>query len=100
MTTDTLAAVPQFSYLQVLGYQDDWAYVYNSRARGTAYLLGALLGPSDPPPVAGSVHRHQGPVASIEAVGRTVGSAAVAFFPVDDKFAYTAWLGHNPPQHR
>src|SRR5262249_49844768 len=48
--TDVLASLPQFSYLQVLGYAGDWAYVYNPRARGTAYAPSRLLGPSDPPP--------------------------------------------------
>jgi hypothetical protein len=30
-------------------------------------------------------------------MGRSVGSARVAFYPVDDKFAYVASLGHNLP---
>src|SRR5262249_9622153 len=41
--TDTLASLPQFSYLQIVGYRDDWAYVYNPRARGTAYAPSSLL---------------------------------------------------------
>jgi len=34
---------------------------------------------------------------SIEEMGRTVGSASIAYYPVDDKFAYTSSLGHNVP---
>jgi hypothetical protein len=94
--TDKLASVPQFSYLQVLGYQGDWAYVYNPRARGTAYAPSNVLGPSDPPP-AWITAEPPSPTASIERMGRTVGSAPVAFYPVDDKFAFTGKLGHNIP---
>src|SRR5205814_10510609 len=87
-TTDVLARVPQFSYLQVLGYQGDWAYVYNPRAGGTAYAPSSLLGPSDAPPswvTAGPPK----PVSSLEQVARVVGNAPVAFYPVEDKFAIT-----------
>jgi hypothetical protein len=92
--TATLAQLPQFSYLQVLGYQGDWAYVYNPRARGTAYVRSNLVGPTDPPP-AWVTAPAPAPIGSVEQVGRTVGAAAVAYYPVDDKFAYTSRLGHN-----
>jgi L,D-transpeptidase catalytic domain len=94
--TDTLASVPQFSYLQVLGYSGDWAYVYNPRARGTAYVRSDAIGPSDPPP-AWVTAPPPTPVASVEMMGRTVGKAPLAYYPVDDKFAYTSSLGHNVP---
>jgi hypothetical protein len=94
--TDTLARVPRYSYLQILGYQGDWAYVYNPRARGTAYALSTILGPTDPPP-AWVTAPPPASTASLEMMGRTVGSAAVAYYPVDDKFAYTSSLGHNVP---
>jgi len=90
-STAKLADVPQFSYLEVLGYQGDWAYVYNPRARGTAYAPSSALGPSDPPP--GWVTAPPPvPVASVEEIGRTVGKAPLAYYPVDDKFAYTSSL--------
>src|SRR5215207_3808486 len=44
-STQRLATLPQFSYLQVLDYTGEWAYVYDPRARGTAYVPSALLGP-------------------------------------------------------
>jgi hypothetical protein len=96
VTTDVLASIPQFSYLQVLGYAGEWAYVYNPRARGTAYLPSRALGPSDPPP-AWVTAPVPPPIASIEQSGRSVGEAPVAFYPVDDKFAYVSRLGHNQP---
>jgi hypothetical protein len=95
-STDTLARVPKYSYLQILGYQGDWAYVYNPRARGTAYALSTILGPTDPPP-AWVTAPPPSSSASLEEMGRTVGSAQVAYYPVDDKFAYTTSLGHNVP---
>lgn len=95
-TTDTLARVPQFSYLQVLGYSGDWAYVYNPRARGTAYVQSSAVGPSDAPP-AWVTAPPPSPAASVEMMGRTVGKAQLAYYPVDDKFAYTTSLGHNQP---
>jgi hypothetical protein len=94
--TAVLARVPQFSYLQVLGYAGDWAYVYNPRARGTAYTPSATLGPSDAPPTWVTAPP-PAPTTRIDKIGRTVGSGAVAFFPVDDKFAYVTRLGHNAP---
>src|SRR5262249_22117650 len=36
-------------------------------------------------------------LASVELMGRTVGNAPLAYYPVDDKFAYTTSLGHNVP---
>jgi hypothetical protein len=95
-STSTLATVPPFTYLQVLGYQGDWAYVYNPRAKGTAYAPSGLLGPSDPPP-AWVTAAPPPATATIERMGRSVGNAPVAYYPVDDKFAYTGQLGHNVP---
>ncbi len=92
--TDILANLPQFSYLQILGYNGEWAYVYNPRARGTAYTPSRLLGPSDAPP-AWVTAPPPAALASVEQTGRTVGNAALAFYPVDDKFAYVDRLGHN-----
>ena len=94
--TDLLARVPQFSYLQILGYHGDWAYVYNPRARGTAFAPSGMLGPSDPPPAWVTAGPPK-PTASIEAMGRAVGNPSVDFYPVDDKFASVGSLGHNLP---
>ncbi|HET6315915.1 MAG TPA: L,D-transpeptidase family protein, partial [Chloroflexota bacterium] len=94
--TDVLATVPQFSYLQILGYSGDWAYVYNPRARGTAYALSRQLGPSDPPP-AWVTAAPPAAERKVEEMGRTVGPAHVAFYPVADPFAYVSQLGHNRP---
>jgi hypothetical protein len=55
------------SPLQILSYQDNWAYVYNPRGKGTAWLHSDLLGPSDPP----SAYVYQTPPADEEAMGQT-----------------------------
>jgi hypothetical protein len=94
--TDILSRIPQFSYLQVLGYTGEFAYVFNPRARGTAYISSMLLGPSDPPP-AWVTAPPPTPVAALEIMGRSVGNAQIAFYPVTDKFAYVSRLDHNSP---
>ena len=94
--TDVLSKIPQFSYLQVLSYAGDFAYVYNPRARGTAYVSSALLGPSDPPP-AWVTAPPPASAASVELMGRSVGNAQIAFYPVNDKFAYVGHLDNNLP---
>jgi hypothetical protein len=35
--------------LQVLGYEGDWAYVFNPHTQGTAYIASSLLAPGLPP---------------------------------------------------
>jgi hypothetical protein len=94
--TDVLANLPQFSYLQILGYSGEWAYVFNPRAKGTAYIPSRQLGPSDAPP-AWVTAQPPPAVERVEQSGRTVGAAYLAFYPVEDKFAYTSRLGHNQP---
>jgi L,D-transpeptidase catalytic domain len=96
VNSERLATVPQFSYLQILDYSGEWARVYDPRARGTAYIQSNLVGESSPPP-AWVTAPPPPATASIEQMGRSVGNSPVAFYPVDDRFAYTSRLGHNVP---
>lgn len=48
-SADAFATLRPMAPLQILGYADDWAYVYNPRTRGTAYVQSNVLGPADPP---------------------------------------------------
>jgi hypothetical protein len=41
--------IPALSTLQVLGYQGDWAHVFNPRTKTEAYLPSDELGPGDAP---------------------------------------------------
>lgn len=72
--------------LQVLGYAGDWAYVYNPRAKGTAYVPSAVLGPgdapsryaeADPPPVDDEMDRN----------GWVAEDTPLAFYPTGDPAA-------------
>jgi L,D-transpeptidase catalytic domain len=50
--SDTAVAfgdIPADVTLQILGYQADWAHVYNPRSRAVAWTPSDQLGPSDPP---------------------------------------------------
>jgi L,D-transpeptidase catalytic domain len=46
---DRFAVLGSGAPLEILGYQGDFASVWNPRTRGTAYVRSDLLGPSDPP---------------------------------------------------
>ena len=48
-SADAFTTLRPMAPLQILGYAGDWAYVYNPRTRGTAYVESNLLGPGDPP---------------------------------------------------
>jgi hypothetical protein len=95
-STHSFGTLPQFTYLQVLGYDGEWAYVYNPRARGTGYVSSHHLGPAEPPPA----YVTAPPPPALEAVnraGRTVGEAPLAYYPVADPWVYEKRLGHNAP---
>lgn len=92
--SEVLGALRQFTYLQILGYEDIWARVYDPRTRSTVYVPSDVLGPVDvPPPYIAAP-----PPAAIEAIGlpgRVVGGANLAFYPTPAEEAQTARLRHN-----
>ena len=47
--SDEFSTLRPLAPLQILGYAGDWAYVYNPRTKGTAFVKGDALGPGDPP---------------------------------------------------
>jgi hypothetical protein len=79
--------------LRIMGYAGDWAYVYNPRSHGTAYVQADLLGPGDapsafaemdPPPVEQELDRQ----------GRVQQDTPVSVYPTDDESAaYTQLPG-------
>ena len=82
------------SPVQVLGYDGDWAYIYEPHARGTAYVHADLLGPSDPP----SPYLLKRPPDVEEPLaerGLLTASAPLAVYPTDDEEAADAWLRPN-----
>jgi L,D-transpeptidase catalytic domain len=48
-SSETFTHLRAGSPLQILSQQGDWTYVYNPRAKGTAWVHSDALGPSDPP---------------------------------------------------
>jgi hypothetical protein len=80
--SDTFRELRPGSPLQILGYVEDWASVYDPRPgeQGTAYVRSELLGPTDPP--SGYVFRE--PPADDEPVdqtGRLVVDTSLAVYP-------------------
>ena len=72
--------------LEILGYAGDWAYVYNPRTKGTAYVQSDLLGAADPP--SAWAEADPPPVeAELDRVGWASGTTPLAFYPTDDPAA-------------
>jgi hypothetical protein len=46
---DAIGAIPALETLQVLGYQGNWAHVFDPRSRTEAFVPSDELGPGDPP---------------------------------------------------
>jgi len=78
--------------LQILGYAGDWAYVYNPRGKGTAYVKSDQLGPGDPP--SSYVDKDPPPLdESLDRTGRVDQDVALSFYPTDDPAAAYSQLG-------
>src|SRR6266851_8528393 len=45
--SDTLATLRQFTYLAVLGYDGEWARVFNPRSRDVGFVPSDGIGPTD-----------------------------------------------------
>ena len=90
-----VGTVRQFTYLQVLGYQGDFARVWNPRTRGEFYVRSDTLGGVDAPPPAYITADAPPPLESVELPARTVGRAGLAFYPTPDGEAFTTTLPHN-----
>jgi len=84
--SDRFATLRSSAPLQILGYAADWAYVYNPRTKGTAYVHGDLLAPADPPP---SYAEAEAPPVEEELnrTGRVQDQTALSFYPTDDPAA-------------
>src|SRR5438067_12030366 len=47
--SDPIATLRQFSYLAIVGYDGDWAKVFNPRNRTTGFVPSDQIGPTDSP---------------------------------------------------
>jgi hypothetical protein len=84
--------------LQIQGYAGGWAYVYNPRTKGTAYLPSDQLGPADPP----SSYAEAEPPPTAEDIDRTgwVGDdTPLAMYPTPDPAAAYTELAAGTSVH-
>ena len=78
--------IPALSTLQVLGYEGEWAHVYDPRARTEAYVASEQLGPGDPP--SRFLLMPPPPLSDeFEARGVVTEPASLALYPTDDEEA-------------
>jgi hypothetical protein len=92
--TDDLGPLRPFTYLQILGYEDTWAHVYNPRTHITAYISSDLLGPTDTPPD----YITADPPPALEEINlpaRSRRGAVLHFYPTPDPDSETDVLPHN-----
>lgn len=74
------------SPLQILGYAGDWAYVYNPRSHGTAFVKADQLGPGDPPSAYAEMDAP--PVEQdMDRQGHVGQDTPLSFYPTDDDAA-------------
>jgi hypothetical protein len=84
--------------LQILGYAGDWAYVFNPRSKGTAYVRSDQLGPGDAP----SSYAQQDPPPlddQMDRTGRVGQDTPLSFYPTDDPSAAYTQLSAGSSVH-
>jgi hypothetical protein len=92
--SEPLANLRQFTYLAVLGYDGEWARVFNPRTRGVGFVPSHSIGPADSPP--DYILADPPPaVDEINSVGRTLRGTPVSFFPTPDADAQTETFSLN-----
>ncbi len=92
-----VGALRQFTYLELLGYQDEWAHVFDPRSKTEGFIPSDQLGPSDSPPS----YLTAPPPATVDLVqmpGRIVGNPSFSYYPTPDPDAQLGVpLAHNAP---
>jgi hypothetical protein len=94
--SDPLATLRQFSYLEVRGYDGDWAQVFNPRTRTTGFVPSDAIGPTDPPPPFITADPPP-PIDEFDVHGRAIRGAAASFYPTPDREAHVENLALNAP---
>jgi hypothetical protein len=97
--TEYLGQLRQYTYLDVRGYEDTWARVYNPRTRVMAYIPSELLGPTEGPPPPYISAEPPPTLEPINVPGRVLRTARVSFYPTSEGDAQIATLPHNTPVH-
>jgi len=93
---EPIANLRQFTYLEVTGYQGEWAEVLNPRTRQTGFVPSDAIGPTDPPPAYLTANPPPG-VDEIDMVGRSIRGAPLSFYPTPDQDAQLETLTLNSP---
>jgi len=93
---EPIANLRQFTYLEVTGYQGEWAEVLNPRTRQTGFVPSDAIGPTDPPPAYLTADPPPG-VDEIDMVGRSIRGAPLSFYPTPDPDAQLETLTLNSP---
>jgi L,D-transpeptidase catalytic domain len=94
--SEPVADLRQFTYLEVTGYQGEWAEVVNPHTRQKGFVPSDAIGPTDPPPAYLTADPPPG-VDEINAVGRSIRGAPVSFYPTPDPDAQLETLTLNTP---
>src|SRR5437879_1773228 len=78
--SDPIATLRQFTYLAVLGYDGEWARVFNPRTKEVGFVPSEGIGPTDAPPA--YITADPPPtVDQVDMVGRTLRGAPLTFYP-------------------
>jgi L,D-transpeptidase catalytic domain len=84
--SEAFATLRPLAPLEILGFAGDWAYVYNPRTKGTAYVKQEQLGPGDPP--SSYVDLEPPPIEEeLDKQGRVSEDTPLSFFPASDEAA-------------
>jgi hypothetical protein len=92
--SDVLGTLRKFTYLDVRGYQGEWAEVFNPRTRMSGFIPSDAIGPADAPPAYVTADPPPA-VDEVNAEGRSARGAALSFYPTPDPDAQTDRLSLN-----
>ena len=86
----------QFTYVQILGYVDEWIEVLEPRTQAHLWVASGRLGEADAPP-AWVTAPPPPALEELRVPARVVGSVPLMVYPVDDPWAAVDRPGHNAP---
>ena len=94
--SEPIGTLRQFTYLEVTGYEGEWAEVLNPRTHQTGFVPSSAIGPIDGPPA--YLTADPPPTQDeIDMIGRSTRGAPVSFYPTPDPDAETQILALNTP---
>jgi hypothetical protein len=91
---DELVSLRQYTYLQLVGYDGEWARVLNPRAGVIGFVPSTSLGPTDDPP-AYLTAEPPSAYEELNVTGRAIRGAMLSFYPTPDAGAHIDAVLHN-----